>query len=69
MTDKDLVLKKYPDAKATHLPAPPHAKQYWVVGVTLPLKNIMAYRDMSDLEVWIGKEYYRNAKVLVQCGV
>jgi len=29
----------------------------------------MAYRDLSDLEVWIGKEYYRNAKVLVQCGV
>ena len=67
--DTALMFAKYPDAKVTHLSAPPQAKQYWVVGVTLPLKNIMAYRDMSDIEVWIGKEYYKNAKVLVQCGV
>lgn len=67
--DTALMFAKYPDAKATHLAVPPERKQYWVVGITLPLKSIMAYRDLADEEVWIGREYYKKAKVLVQCGV
>ena len=67
--DTALMFAKFPDAKAVHLPVPPERKQYWVVGVTLPLKNIMAYRDLADEEVWIGRDDYKNAKVLVQCGV
>ena len=67
--DTALMFAKYPDAKATHLAVPPERKQYWVVGATLPLKNIMAYRDLADEEVWINRECYKKAKVLVQCGV
>jgi len=67
--DTALMFAKYPDAKATHLCVPPERKQYWVVGVTLPLKAIMAYRDLADEEVWIDRAFYKNAKVLVQCGV
>jgi|GEM_PF-7038697 len=66
--DTALMFAKFPDAKMTHLPSPPERTQYWVVGVTLPLKRIMAYRDLADEEVWIGREDYKNAKVLVQCG-
>ena len=67
--DTALMFAKFPDAKAVHLPVPPERKQYWVVGVTLSLKNIMAYRDLADEEVWISRDDYKNAKVLVQCGV
>ena len=67
--DTALMFAKFPDAKATHLAVPPERKQYWVVAVTLPLKRIMAYRDLADEEVWIGRDDYKNAKVLVQCGV
>ena len=67
--DTALMFAKFPDAKAVHLPVPPEREQYWAVGVTLPLKNIMAYRDLADEEVWISRDDYKNAKVLVQCGV
>ena len=67
--DTALMFAKFPDAKATHLPVPPERLQYWVVGVTLPLKSILAYRDLADEEVWITRSDYKNAKVLVQCGV
>jgi len=67
--DTALMFAKFPDAKATHLPVPPERSQYWVVGVTLPLKSMLAYRDLADEEVWITRDDYKNAKVLVQCGV
>ncbi len=67
--DTALMFAKFPDAKATHLPVPPERKQYWVIAVTLPLRRILSYRDLADEEVWIGREDYKNAKVLVQCGV
>lgn len=66
--DTALMFAKFPDAKATHLPVPPERKQYWVVSVTIPLRRIFAYRDLADEEVWIARDDYRNAKVLVQCG-
>ena len=67
--DIAMMFAKYPDAKATHLPIPPERDQYWVVSVTMPLRNIMAYRNLADQEVWITAEDYGRAKVMIQCGV
>lgn len=65
--DIALMFAKYEDAKAVHLPAGPERKSYWVVRVKLSLKEILGYRNLKDMEVWIRHGAYETAEIITQC--
>ena len=41
-------------------------KQYWVVELKIPLKNILAYYDVGDDEVIVSNEDAKKAKLILQ---